>query len=1442
VGDNDYVSASGVLTFNPGETSKRIGVTVNGDNKYETDETFNVNLSGAVNATIADGLGVGTILNDDAMPQISISDTSAYEGNTGTKSFGFYVTLSNPSGATVTVNYSTSDGTATVGDNDYVSASGVLTFNPGETSKRIGVTVNGDNKYETDETFNVNLSAASGATISDGLGIGTILNDDPVPSIVISDTSAYEGNAGTTSFGFYVTLSNPSYQTVTVNYSTSDGTATVADNDYTATSGILTFNPGELVKRIGVDVIGDNKYEIDETFNVNLSSASGATISDGLGIGTILNDDPMPQISISDTSAYEGNAGTTSFGFYVILSNPSGATVTVNYSTSDGTATVVDNDYVSASGVLTFNPGETSKRIGIDVIGDNKYEIDETFNVNLSSASGATISDGLGIGTILNDDPMPQISINDTSATEGNVGTKSFMFNVTLSNPSYQTITVNYATSDGSATLSDNDYLSASGVVSFAPGVTSQWISVSVNGDFKYETDETFNVNLSEPTNASIADGLGIGTILNDDEQPSISINDVSLAEGNSGTTAFVFTLSLSNLSYQTITVDYSTADNTATVANNDYIPSSGTVTFNPDEGSKQITVQVVGDNDYELDETFFVNLTNAVNATIADNQGIGTILNDDEPPAITISDTTDYEGNAGTKSFGFYVTLSVSSYLPVTVNYTTANGTATTGDNDYIASSGTLTFAPGEQVKRIGVDVVGDNKYETDEIFYVNLSGAVNATIADGVGEGTILNDDVIPTMTISDTSATEDNIGTKSFGFYVTLSNPSYQTITVNYATANGTATTGDNDYIATSGTLTFNPGEVVKRIGVDVIGDNKYETDETFYVNLTNLVNATFDDDQAIGTILNDDDMPTMSINDVSHYEGNAGTTAYVFTVSLSNPSYQTITVDYSTADNTATIADNDYTAESGSLTFSSGDVAKTITVYVNGDNKYELDETFYVNLTNLTNATFEDNQGLGTILNDDPIPTISITDVTDTEGDYGTKPFIFVVTLSNPSYQVVTVDFATADGTANTPDDYIANSGVITFAPGDVYEEIVVDVVCDRIFESDEYFYVNLSNPVNAGFGDDQGLGTILNDDPYHDVEVKSILVPGTTVVTCTPITPEILVGNNRIPAGRETCTLTVKMWRYRVQYDSVCHISMNPLDSVILIDTMFEINIPYGDTIITLAPWHPIWGDIFWISSPTYHVIYANVHMELDHNPANDTKQKNFTVQSRDRDLQVNYAGLLLGKTLVVDTILTGTSYNTFSVVSNSPFGPTVGFRSWFKVIKVNTGITVYSRYLDRTLAPASYVCLYYQSGWVPTEEGLYKIVSWIETRPGYDLVAENNLIERYYYAKRPMGENVQGTPSGMPTTFALLQNYPNPFANITQIRWQIPRESRVTISVYDATGRIVKTLVNDRFNAGYYSTLWNGTDNNNRKVASGIYFYEMQADNYTARYKMVVTH
>src|SRR5213083_1633113 len=227
----------------------------------------------------------------------------------------------------------------------------------------------------------------------------------------------------------------------------------------------------------------------------------------------------------------------------------------------------------------------------------------------------------------------PTIAINDVTVTEGNGGTTNAIFSVTLSAASSQTITVTYATADGTATTADNDYVAASGTVTFAPGVTSQPVTVTVNGDTKFEPDETFFVNLSNPTGgATISDGQGQGTILNDDTAPTLAIDDVSQAEGSTGgTTAFTFTVTKTGATAQSVTVGFTTVDGTATgnsscaaagTGTPDYISQTGTLTFAPSDPSKTITVQVCADTTFELSEAFTVKLSGATGATITKDTG----------------------------------------------------------------------------------------------------------------------------------------------------------------------------------------------------------------------------------------------------------------------------------------------------------------------------------------------------------------------------------------------------------------------------------------------------------------------------------------------------------------------------------------------------------------------------------------------------------------------------------------------------------------------------------------------------------------------------------------------------------------------------------------------------------------------------------------------------
>ncbi|HSC57453.1 MAG TPA: Calx-beta domain-containing protein, partial [Nitrospira sp.] len=226
--------------------------------------------------------------------------------------------------------------------------------------------------------------------------------------------------------------------------------------------------------------------------------------------------------------------------------------------------------------------------------------------------------------------PLPSLRINDVTVTEGNTGTLAANFTVTLAAASTETITVTYATGDGSATAG-SDYQTASGTLTIPAGQTSGTITVLVNGDRLAEYDEYFTVNLTSATGALITSGTGYETI--QDDEPRIRINSVSVTEGNSGTKLMTFTVTLSTAYDQAVTVNYATHDNSATVADNDYVATSGTLTFAPGQTTKTFTVTIKGDKKKESDESFYVLLSGASSNALIDNAyGWGTILNDDGP------------------------------------------------------------------------------------------------------------------------------------------------------------------------------------------------------------------------------------------------------------------------------------------------------------------------------------------------------------------------------------------------------------------------------------------------------------------------------------------------------------------------------------------------------------------------------------------------------------------------------------------------------------------------------------------------------------------------------------------------------------------------------------------------------------------------------------------
>ena len=615
---------------------------------------------------------------------------------------------------------------------------------------------------------------------------------------------------------------------------------------------------------------------------------------------------------------------------------------------------------------------------------------------------------------------------------------------------------------DGVSVLTNKGNGQFNAPISFSAGPQSGDLAVA---DFNSDNED--DVLFTQPGGASVALLLNNFTT----SRPCLNISDASVTETDSGTTNAVFTVTLSAASAQTVKVNYFTLPvflltSTATKGV-DFENLPDTLTFLPGETSKTINVPVKGDLIDEFDQLFAVVLTTPINATISIGKGFGTIVDNDQPPTISVNDTSVVEGTQFPQSAAtFAVSLSSASEKPISVQFGFAAGTATE-NVDYVTFSGlgTLEFAPGQTSKNLQVSITLDNVFEPDETFFINLSNPTNATIADAQGQATITNDDPQPTVSVAvQTLRTEGAQGTSgNASVEVRLSNPSFQTITVSFATASGSATAG-TDYVATSGVVTFNPGETLKTIAVQVNGDNIDEINETILVNLTSPVNATLGTAQ--GTVLiQDDDGPTLSIGDVSVTEGNSGITNAVFTVNLSSASVQDITVNFSTVDCTAFSGGDFQRIFSNTLFIPAGATSATITVRVFGDFAIENDETFFVNLQFASNATIADGQGQGSIVNDDSNGKLQFSSATfsATEDSGGV-----VVTVSrvDGATGIVTVDFETSNGTATAGSDYPATAGKLTFNQGETSKSFFITFISDSVFEGDETLDVTLSNPIGG----------------------------------------------------------------------------------------------------------------------------------------------------------------------------------------------------------------------------------------------------------------------------------------------------------------------------------------------------------------------------------------
>jgi len=371
-----------------------------------------------------------------------------------------------------------------------------------------------------------------------------------------------------------------------------------------------------------------------------------------------------PLLYVDDVEVIEGDANTTLATFDVRLVGTHGP-VDVELSTFDGTefvtlngpATTADGDYVPLAGQPVSFPagGDMVEQVSVVVNGDVDIEAREDFFARLSGPSGAVLADPHAVGTILNDDTRIALDQAVLEQIEGDTGTTLWSFPLSLAVPADVPVTLQVDTADGTAEASDLDYVPLSGyVLTFDPGEMAKPLTVEVLGDTQIEPHQTFYVDLSNASQPFAGGGPTVratAAILNDDTE--IAIDDVALPEGDAGLTAFPFTVSLAAESALPVTVEVSTADQTATVQDGDYLPIAAVpVTFDPGELSQTVTVWVAGDQDPEGDETFRVWLNHA-SQPIVDAMGVGTIQEDDAPSAEVVARHVFYNNSKWDESPG---------------------------------------------------------------------------------------------------------------------------------------------------------------------------------------------------------------------------------------------------------------------------------------------------------------------------------------------------------------------------------------------------------------------------------------------------------------------------------------------------------------------------------------------------------------------------------------------------------------------------------------------------------------------------------------------------------------------------------------------------------------------------------------------------------------------
>ena len=1027
--NNQVAFSLGSLTFASGETSKEITLTVVDDNTVEPGATITYTLAGTLPGNLDVSFGtqehVVTFTDDDTstIRFASGSSTLREDDSRGTLS----VVLTNPVSEDVMVTLTESGDT----NNEVAFSPSSLTFAPGDTSKDVTLTVVDDSTVEPGATITYTLTG----TFPDDVTLGTrehvvTLTDDDSSTIGFTMTSSTLSEGDSTA-NLTVELSAPVSQSVEVVLTESgDGKD---DLDFSPNS--LTFAPGERNKQVTLTVNAsnnDNKVEGDVqiTYTLTGSFPDDVTLDTDKHVVTFMDDDISIVGFASGSSTLREGDGTETLR--VVLSNPVSEDVVLALSESGDT----NNQVAFSPGSLTFASGQTSKEITLTVVDDNTVEPGATITYTLAGTLPGNLDVSFGtrdhVVTFIDDDSAT-VGFATASSTLSE-GDSTDTLTVSLSAEVSQDVVVTLTESgDG-----NNDLTFSPSSMTFASGETDKQVTLTVNAannDNKVEEDVEITYTLTGAFSGNVrldaSRNTHVVTFMDDDSaMVGFTAPSSTLNEGDSTDT---LTVSLSAEVSREVVVDLTESGD----VNNDLTFSPAALTFAPGETSKQVTLTVNAsnsDNKVEEDVEITYTLTGTLpdDLTISTASHVVTFTDDDSATVGFASGSSTLREGDGTATLRVVLTNPVSQDVIVTLSES--------GDtnNEVSFAQGSLTFAPGDTSKDVTLTVVDDNRVEPGATITYTL--ALAGTPPDDVSLGTrdhvvtFIDDD---SSTIGFTAASSTlSEGDSTTNLTVELSAPVSQDVMV-VLTESGD---DNNDLIISPETLTFAPGETDKQVTLTVNAsnnDNKVEGD----VQITYTLTGSFPDDVTLGTrehvvTFTDDDTSIVGFasGSLTLREGDGTAT---LRVELTNPVSEDVIVTLSESGDT----NNEVSFAPGSLTFTSGQTSKEITLTVVDDNTVEPGATITYTLT----GSFPDDVSLGTrdhvvTFIDDDSATIGFATASSTLSE-GDSTDTLTISLSAPSAQTVTVTL-TESGDDNN--DLIISPETLTFAPGVMDKQVTLTV--------------------------------------------------------------------------------------------------------------------------------------------------------------------------------------------------------------------------------------------------------------------------------------------------------------------------------------------------------------------------------------------------------------